>query len=71
MTTLLSRLILSDEQRVAVNHWKYIQRRVRDASGPLGKGFVPMELWQQWNDAMQGVYRVGLDPRDYVRKVKQ
>ena len=65
--SLLSRLTLTDDQRVAVNQWKYAQRRVRDCSGPLGKGFVPPEVWSQWTEAMQDVYDVGLDPQDYLR----
>ncbi len=70
MMSLLSRLALTDEQRVAVNQWKYAQRRVKDCSGPLGRGFVTPELWQQWNTAMRAVYAVALDPQDYLRSKK-
>lgn len=66
MTTLLSRLILTDEQRVAVNYWKYIQRKVNDATGPT-KGHMSLELVALWHEAMQGVFDVGLDPADYLR----
>ncbi len=69
MNGLLSRLVLTDEQRVAVNHWRYIQRVANDATGPT-KGHMSLELVTRWNDAMQGVFAVGLDPADYLRVKK-
>lgn len=67
MMALLNRLTLTNEQRIAVSEWKQSQRRVSDASGPLGKRELPAGLWQEWNDSMQGVYDAGLDPQDYLR----
>lgn len=68
---LLNHLTLTDDQRVAVNRWKYAQRKVRDASGPLGKGFIPPEIDAEWNEAMQGMFSAGLNPDDYLRKRQQ
>lgn len=70
MNGLLAHLTLTDDQRVAVNRWKYAQRLVKDSSGPLGKGFVPLELWAIWNEAMRDVCAAGLDPQDYLRVQK-
>lgn len=66
MTDLLAHLTLTDEQRVAVNRWKYIQRVASDATGPT-KGHMSLELVALWHEAMQGVFDVGLDPADYLR----
>ncbi len=69
MNGLLSRLVLTDEQRTAVNHWKYVQRLANDATGPK-KGYMSEELVRMWSKAMQGVFAVGLDPADYLRVKK-
>jgi hypothetical protein len=66
MSGLLKHLKLTDDQRVAVNRWKYIQRVANDATGPT-KGHMSLELVALWHDAMQGVFDVGLDPADYLR----
>ena len=66
MNGLLAHLKLTDDQRVAVNRWKYIQRVANDATGPT-KGHMSLELVALWHEAMQGVFNVGLDPADYLR----
>ena len=69
MNGLLAHLKLTDEQRVAVNHWKYVQRLANDVTGPK-KGYMSEDLVRMWNKAVKGVFAVGLDPQDDVRTKK-